>query len=299
MVWLPRLYHYIYCERSTPIRARGANSHSYNASVFQIAPMNRYIVSIVEYQSQVWSTMNKTLSDGITKQLTVSELAISSNMEDVMLVTLAIDEAKVAYIELASKKGIKNVTSSLGDMFLQSPNVIRNYTYLAQWPDLTDADGWLRLENQEIKEFDNPLATQNVDLLLHVQGAFVRPKPDWSKISLSLPLILIVTVSNATKLAVFVFILLDVSLDPPLVTMGDVIASFLSNPDPNTATYRNFSRDDFIYLFGNANLRTKIEVEEIKKGEENIPGHWQPRIRRYGLTINRHRTSYNDGLAYM
>lgn len=243
--------------------------------------------------------MNETLSDGITKEMTVSELGLSSRMEDVMLVTLAIDDAKIAYMEHGSKKGIKNVTSSLRDMFLLPPTVIRNYTYLAQWPNLTDADGWLRLENQEIKKFDNPLATQNVDLLLHVRSAFVRPRPEWSKVSLSLPLILIVTASNATKLAIFVFILLDVSLDPPLVTLGDVIASFVSNPDPNTAAYRNFSRDDFLYVFGNAKMRTKIEVEEIKKGEENIAGHWQPRVRRYGLTINRHRTSYNDGLAYM
>lgn len=91
--------------------------------------------------------------------------------------------------------------------------------------------------------------TWPVTYFVHMDGAFAQPPLfDVSKISLNLPLILIVVISNGIKTIVLLLLLFDTSLEPPLVTIGDAICSFLERPDVYTADHRNSTQEDFLRI---------------------------------------------------
>lgn len=135
------------------------------------------------------------------------------------------------------------------------------------------------LENV-IRQFDqNETVRPSDHVWLHVKNAFARPMPDITRISLSLPLIVVVTASITVKVAVLLFLLLSPSSEPPLVTIGDAICSFLTHPDKSTAKHRIYSHDDYLKLHAAEKENAAIEKREIKKG--HVSGCWQPRVRRY------------------
>lgn len=141
--------------------------------------------------------------------------------------------------------------------------------------------------------------TRFANVLLHEQHAIARIRPKWYKVSLSLPFITIVAICNTIKLAILLVILLERDTDPPLVTIGDAISSFMNCPDSNTSAYRNFTLDDFIYMTGDAQLQTKIDVQKTLKGDQTVSGKWQSRKRKYGLRMNQHTALHSNGLTYV
>ena len=271
---------------------------SYNASVFQVVPDIEKKLITVNATSWKAPFLTGSLNDTLVREVAVAELAAPSVMALVLDLILIIDNVTIDIFNASGPYQHVIAASydwSLETLLLKDP--LHSYRDSQSWAHLPNNTGWLWLKDNESLTQSHRSNRPHRDLL-HVQRAFMRTKPHWYRISLSLPLITIVTVANAIKLVVFVLILLDTSVDSPLVTIGDTISSFLSSPDPSTSAYRNFTLDDFVYEKLDAEKREKVDIKKILTKDQSVPGQWQPRVRQYGLSGKAHSLLHKDGLKY-
>lgn len=94
----------------------------------------------------------------------------------------------------------KKVTSDMSVAYETLPDLLRAEDGTSEWIDSLDIEGWLDakfvnvpMNGTVILVGPGEYAGQRVRILLNVESAFANPKPDFSGISLSLPLISIVT----------------------------------------------------------------------------------------------------------
>jgi hypothetical protein len=256
----------------------------------------------------------------VTLSIDHVELMYYENMADPIQLVRYIGQP-VQLIKINDKT--KNVTSSLSKVYHTFPITLRNESGTAEWVESLDKDGWIGagaifvpvgedyLTDTDVKTLDtapvssnshitltNPASTnsttttkpleQAVNVFIHVQSAFARPKPDFSRISLNLPLLIIVAISNFVKVTALILILKGTFIEPPLVTVGDAICSFLERPDMGTVNYRNYSQEDYLQIRGTAKIRALPRIENTERGHEL--GHWEARIRkRFGSNMYRYK----------
>lgn len=280
-------------------------------------------LTAVSMQSEQWSNLSDLATKGSAHYVPLNALddTLNKKINPILQVFLVVDEVLITYnASLAPQWWSRGANGSfvmpIADTRLSSP--LLSSSMEEPWFISVNDTGWLRLDyqaNDDQRNFHFINATddskfrslnRNASAALQVREAIAlvpQVTPEWylrRKLSLSIPLIIIVMVSNVTKLAVFITILLDGAMEPPLVTIGDAIASFVTKPDPGTAPYPNFSWDDYIYKTCDADLKTRIDVARISKpGPVSTPGVLQPNIRRYGIKIDRHSILHKNGMMYL
>jgi hypothetical protein len=79
--------------------------------------------------------------------------------------------------------------------------------------------------------------TNEGDSIFEAQSCLVQRAEDKCKIGISKAILIIVVCCVAVKTGLCYFILIYMSGDKPLVTLGDAVESFLVHPDPVTAAY--------------------------------------------------------------
>lgn len=138
----------------------GADFQSYNASIYQVVPLDEYAVSIIENNSSDWSAQRMVVTDGLTKELTVMDLeqaygrGLGAGWRDV---TLSIDgvnlecfdykygkqidgysgEVKIVWVN----NGWKNITLGAARVHPTLPSLLRNENGTSEWIDNLDDEG--------------------------------------------------------------------------------------------------------------------------------------------------------------
>lgn len=270
---------------------------SYNASVFQVKTGNEYGITLIEYNSPDWLTLNTTVAKVANR--TIPDAGVAANLSNRALrtaygteyvsehgdVILAVEKLAYEY-DLSSL----NETGDLQRSTLRLPSQVR-YSASHNWSLGIDDRGWVPALLLDENWAQNITPTEAA-LSLLVHGGFAYPGVRNCKILLNLPFIIVVTMSNAFKVAVLIYMLLDETSESPLVTIGDAIASFLSDPDPSTVGHCNLSRDEFGWITYHKRLGYGGRASDFDRRN----GIWKPRTRHYGSALPIHKSLFT---AYM
>lgn len=201
-------------------------------------------------------------------------------------VTLAVEQLAFEY-----SIPYLNDNQTLHQAALDLPTQVRissNHT----WSLNIDSRGWVPAKDLDVG-WARGISPPNASLSFRLRGAFAQPGARNCKILLSLHLIVIVIISNGAKVAVFIYMLLDETPEPPLVTIGDAISSFLTESDQSTASHCTFSREEYVRKFQERTGRTRLDITGSAAALNRRPeGVWQPRTRRYGSALNRHKSLF-------
>lgn len=264
---------------------------SYNASVFQVVTANDYSIDFIETGSAAWHALN----EGITSQnrnlstLSVDEIKTTYDQEYVSThgdVVLWVDKLSVEYESLSIFNGREKSNFTLGALKipLEAPIVPKSRV----WAQAIDPRGWATAAN--LNEHWN-MTTNSTSLLLQIAGANARPVTN-SEVQMSLTFLMVVIACNAVKVACLGFLLWKSTddMNPPLVTIGDAISSFLEAPDSSTRGYCTYSKAEFFWKTGHLKRTLAREQDgRAAKWDRRCEGIWEERTNNYGSAISKRK----------
>jgi hypothetical protein len=262
---------------------------SYNASVFQVLVANDYNIDFVDMGSPAFQAMVQT--DGLSN-LSVSNIKNTYDQEYVSAhgdVVLWVEKLAIEYINISTfnEREKKNFTFSEITTPLKTPMDSKSRA----WVQAIDSSGWVNAT--KLNEHWNT-STNSTTLLLCIGGAFARPALN-SEIQMSLTFLAVVIVCNAVKCGCLVFLLCKGIDDtsPPLVTIGDAIASFLEAPDSSTHGYSTYDKADFFWRTGRLKRTLAREQDgRAAKWDKRGEGIWEERTNNYGSAISKRKRAF-------
>jgi hypothetical protein len=259
----------------------------YNASVFQVLVANDYNVNFVDRASPAWDAMNRAGS--FTGNLSVSEIKNTYDQEYVSAygdVVLWVEKLSIQYgnIDTFNEREKNNSTFGKITVPLATPIDSRSQA----WAQAIDSSGWAAAIN--LNENWNT-TKDSATVLLRIAGAFAQPAIN-SEVQMSLTFLAVVIICNAVKFGCLVFLLWKGAHDisPPLVTVGDAIASFLEAPDSSTHGYSTYSKADFFWKTGRLKRTLAREQDgRAAKWDKRGEGIWEERTNNYGSAISKRK----------
>jgi hypothetical protein len=123
----------------------------------------------------------------------------------------------------------------------------------------------------------------------HVAYAFGKTVKQQSRLQTSLYSLIIVSVFNAIKLAVMIWVLIKDERDY-IVTLGDAAASFLERPESMTRYQCMLGKEEMLYNLGYFPYHTRIDEQLMHEDfSRRISGKWLPQITAYLTLIGKDR----------
>lgn len=252
---------------------------------------NDYSIDFIENGSAAWD-----ISDGGLKNkernldtLSVDEIKTSYDQDYVSAhgdIVLWVDKVSVGYNNLSVFNDREKINFTLGalNVPLEAPIVARSRA----WVQAIDSRGWANATN--LNEHWN-MTTDSTSLLLQIVGANARPATN-SEVQMSLTFVLVVISCNAIKVGCLGILLWKGTdgKNPPLVTMGDAISSFLEAPDSSTRGYCTYSKAEFFWKTGYLKRTLAREQDgRAAKWDRRCEGIWEERTKNYGSAISKRK----------
>lgn len=221
--------------------------------------------------------------------LSVNEIKTTYDQEYVSAhgdVILWVEEVSVKYSNLSIFDGRKEMNLTLGALKipLEAPIVSSSRV----WAQAIDPRGWASATH--LNEHWT-MTSGSTTLMLHIVGAFARPLTN-SEVQMSLTFLMIVIACNTIKVGCLGFLLWKGTDDtnPPLVTIGDAISSFLEAPDSSTRGHCTYSRTEFLWKTGHLKRTLAREQDgRAAKWDRRCEGIWEERVNNYGSAISKRK----------
>lgn len=261
---------------------------SYNAAVFQIITSNKYRILAINIASEKFKELNSSSdyfkSLGNTQWREPYDVTQVSEYDDLYLI---ID--RIAFS--ASEQHLVRNMPEYWPLEIADGNqtAIRNIT--SESPD------WIRYD--QLGNLSRPnLLSSNDDhiyfngawpISAHVAHAFGKIVRQQSRLQTSLHSMIIVSVFNAIKLAVMIWVLITDERDY-IVTLGDAAASFLKRPESMTIYQCTLGREEMLYNLGHFPYHTRIDEQLMHEDySRRISGKWLPQTTVYLTFIGKDR----------
>jgi hypothetical protein len=256
-----------------------------------VVTANDYSIDFIENGSAAWTALNKELTsqDRNLSALSVDEIRTTYNQEYVSThgdVILWVDKLSVEYKSLSifNDRGKSNFTLGALNIPLEAPIVPQSRF----WAQAIDSTGWANAES--LNEHWN-MSTDSTSLLLQIAGANARPVAN-SEVQMSLTFLMVVIACNAIKVGCLGFLLWKGTdeMNPPLVTIGDAISSFLEAPDSSTRGSCTYSKAEFFWKTGRLKRTLAREQDgRAAKWDRRCEGIWEERTNNYGSAISKRK----------
>lgn len=250
---------------------------------------NEYSIDFVDKASSAWDTLNQ----GIAKKeynltvLDINEIKAAYDQEYVSAhgdITLWVGKISMEYATLSifNDREESNITLNTLRIPLKAPIISKSRV----WAQAIDPRGWANAT--DLNEY---WSTSSTTLVLHIDGAFARPVKN-SEVQMSLTFLMIVIACNAIKVGCLGFLLWKGTddMNPPLVTIGDAISSFLEAPDSSTQGYCTYGRSEFLWKTGRLKRTLAREQDgRAAKWDRRCEGIWEERTNNYGSAISKRK----------
>jgi hypothetical protein len=266
--------------------------NSYNASVFQVVTANEYSIDFIDMASPKWNaTKMQTLQKTPTlSNLSVSEIKTTYDQQYVSAhgdVILWVKNVSIEY-PFATFHDLEkqNFTLPAIHIPLDTPIQLSGAPF---WAHSIDERGWAAAA--DLNEHWNVSAKDSPTLLLCIGGAFARRAVN-SEVQMSLTFLLVVVLCNAVKVGCLVFLLWKGTNDmsPPLVTVGDAVASFLEAPDESTRGYCTYSKAEYFWKTGQLKRTLAREQDgRAAKWDKRCDGIWEEKTYNYGSAVSKRK----------
>jgi hypothetical protein len=265
---------------------------SYNASVFQVVTANDYSIDFIDRASPKWNAINMEMLNKASNlsNLSVSEIKTTYDQKYVSThgdVVLWVERVSIEYaFATFHNHENQNFTLPAIDMPLDAPI---QPSGAQSWAQTIDEKGWAIAA--DLNEHWRMTAQDSPILLLRIGGAFARPAIN-SEVQMSLTFLLVVVICNAVKIGSLVFLLWKGTNDtsPPLVTVGDAVASFLEAPDESTRGYCTYSKAEYFWKTGHLKRTLAREQDgRAAKWDKRCDGIWEERTNNYGSAISKRK----------
>jgi hypothetical protein len=262
---------------------------SYNASVFQVLVANKYNVNFVDRASPAWHVLNQT--EGLDN-LTISDITNTYKQKYVSAhgdVVLWVDKMSIEYDNIGTFNEREKNNFTFGEIAI--PLTTPMDPISGTWAQTIESSGWVIAANLN-EHWDTN--TNSTTLRLRIAGAFARPAIK-SGVQMSLTFLVVVIICNAVKFGCLVFLLWKGTDDisPPLVTIGDAIASFLEAPDSATQGYSTYSKTGFFWKTGRLKRTLAREQDgRAAKWDRRCEGIWEERTNNYGSAISKRKRAF-------
>ena len=268
-----------------------ADKLSYNASVFQVVTANEYSIDFIQNGSTTWNALNNGSSNKYhnLSSLSVDEITTTYDQEYVSAhgdVILCVKKLSVEYENLSTFNDRGNFNFTLGalNLPLEAPIVSKSRF----WAQAIDSRGWA---NATALNEHWSMTRDSATLLVQIVGANARPVTN-SEVQMSLTFLMVVVACNAVKVACLGFLLWKGTddMNPPLVTIGDAISSFLEAPDSSTRGYCTYSKAEFFWKSGHLKRTLAREHDgRAAKWDRRCEGIWEERTNNYGSAISKRK----------
>jgi hypothetical protein len=264
---------------------------SYNASVFQVVTANSYEINFIDRASSDWIATNEEMLRGHSNlsNLTVSDIKTTYDQDYVSThgdVVLWVEKISIQYV-FASFHSQENQSVTLRTINIPLDTPIQP-SGARSWVQAIDEWGWADATALNVHW---TMSASDYKLLLRIPGAFAHPAID-SQVQVSLWFLLVVVICNAIKVGCLGFLLSMSSKDrsPPLVTVGDAVASFLEAPDVSTRGYSTYSKAEYFWKTGRLKRTLARERDgRAAKWDKRCEGVWEQRTNNYGSAISKRK----------
>jgi hypothetical protein len=265
---------------------------SYNASVFQVVTANDYSIDFIDRASPDWNITNMEMLNKTSNlsSLTINDIKTTYDQKYVSAhgdVVLWVEKVSIQYAFTTFHDQEKqNFTLPAIRIPLDTPI---QPSGARLWAQIIDERGWATAA--DLNEQWNSTTEDSPVILLRIGGAFARPAID-SEVQMSLTFLLVVVICNAVKVGCLGFLLWKGTNDtsPPLVTIGDAVASFLEAPDESTRGYCTYSKAEYFWKTGRLKRTLAREQDgRAAKWDKRCNGIWEERTNHYGSAISRQK----------